>query len=106
VLLVVVLASGTPLGGFGPQAWLMMVLLALGPQVVGHTLFNFLLRDLDPTVIAVAIMGEPVGATLLALGLFGEIPPLGAILGGALLLVGIFVAVSAQSRRAVDAPVE
>ncbi len=106
VLLIVVLVSGTPLGGFEPEGWLMMVLLALGPQVVGHTLFNFLLRDLDPTVIAVAIMGEPVGATLLALGLFGEIPPVGAILGGALLLVGIFVAVSAQSRRAVDAPVE
>ena len=106
VLLIVVLVSGTPLGGFGPQAWVMIVLLALGPQVVGHTLFNFLLRDLDPTVIAVAIMGEPVGATLLALGLFGEIPPLGAIFGGALLLVGIFVAVSSQSRRAVDAPVE
>jgi drug/metabolite transporter (DMT)-like permease len=106
VLFLVVLVSGTPLGGFEPQAWLMMLLLALGPQVVGHTLFNFLLRDLDPTVIAVAIMGEPVGATLLALGLFGEIPPIGAILGGALLLTGIFVAVSAQSRRAVDAPVE
>ena len=106
VLLVVVLVSGTPLGGFEPRAWLMMVLLALGPQVVGHTLFNFLLRDLDPTVIAVAIMGEPVGASLLALGLFGEIPPVGALFGGGLLLVGIFVAVSAQSRRAVDAPVE
>jgi hypothetical protein len=51
-------------------------------------------------------MGEPVGATLLALGLFGEVPPVGALFGGALLLVGIFVAVSAQSRRAVDAPVE
>lgn len=106
VLLIAVLVSGTPLGGFEPQAWLMMVLLALGPQVVGHTLFNFLLRDLDPTVIAVAIMGEPVGATLLALALFGEIPPVGALFGGALLLVGIFVAVRAQSRRAVDAPVE
>ncbi len=106
VLLIAVLVSGTPLTGFEPQAWLMMVLLALGPQVVGHTLFNYLLRDLDPTVIAVAIMGEPVGATLLALGLFGEIPPVGALFGGVLLLLGIFVAVRAQSRRAVDAPVE
>jgi drug/metabolite transporter (DMT)-like permease len=105
-LFLAVLVSGTPLGGFEAAAWLMMVLLALGPQVVGHTLFNYLLRDLDPTVIAVAIMGEPVGATLLALGLFGEIPPAGALAGGALLLAGIFVAVRAQSRRVAEAPVE
>ena len=106
VLVIVVLVSGTPVAGFAPEAWLMMVLLTLGPQVVGHTLFNFLLRDLDPTVIAVAIMGEPVGATLLALALFGEIPPIGALAGGALLLAGIYVAVWAQSRRTAEAPVE
>lgn len=105
-LFLAVLVSGTPLGGYEAAAWLMMVLLALGPQVIGHTLFNYLLRDLDPTVIAVAIMGEPVGATLLALGLFGEIPPVGALAGGALLLAGIFVAVRAQSRRVAEAPVE
>jgi drug/metabolite transporter (DMT)-like permease len=106
VLVIVVLVSGTPFGGFAPEAWVVMGLLALGPQVVGHTLFNFLLRDLDPTVIAVAIMGEPVGATLLALALFGEIPPIGAVAGGALLLAGIYVAVRSQSRRATEAPVE
>jgi drug/metabolite transporter (DMT)-like permease len=106
VLLVVVLVSGTRATGFEAETWLWMALLALGPQVIGHTLFNLLLRDVDPTVIAVAIMGEAVGATLLALGLFGEIPSAGAIAGGALLLVGIFVAVRGQSRRAVEAPVE
>jgi len=106
VLLVVVLVSGTRATGFEAETWLWMALLALGPQVIGHTLFNLLLRDVDPTVIAVAIMGEAVGATLLALALFGEIPSAGAIAGGALLLTGIFVAVRGQSRRAVEAPVE
>jgi drug/metabolite transporter (DMT)-like permease len=60
----------------------------------------------DPTVLAVAIMGEAVGATLLALALFREIPSTGAIAGGALLLAGIFVAVRGQARRTVEAPVE
>jgi len=106
VLVLVVLVSGTRATGFESETWLWMALLALGPQVIGHTLFNLLLRDVDPTVIAVAIMGEAVGATLLALGLFGEIPSVGAIAGGALLLTGIFVAVRGQSRRAVEAPVE
>jgi len=106
VLVLVVLVSGTRATGFEAQTWFWMALLALGPQVIGHTLFNLLLRDVDPTVIAVAIMGEAVGATLLALALFGEIPSTGAIAGGALLLTGIFVAVRGQPRRAVEAPVE
>ena len=106
VLLLVVLVSGTRATGFEGETWLWMILLALGPQVVGHTLFNLLLRDVDPTVLAVAIMGEAVGATLLALALFGEVPSGGAIAGGVLLLSGIFVAVRGQSRRAVEAPVE
>jgi drug/metabolite transporter (DMT)-like permease len=105
-LFVAVLVTGTPLAGFSSRAWLMMLLLALGPQLVGHTVFNFLLRDVDPTVIAVAIMGEPVGASLLALGLFGEVPPLGAVLGAVLLLAGIYVAVTSQARRTADAPLE
>lgn len=106
VLLLVVLVSGTRATGFEAETWLWMALLALGPQVIGHTLFNLLLRDVDPTVLAVAIMGEAVGATLLALALFGEIPSAGALAGGVLLLAGIFVAVRGQSRRALEAPVE
>ncbi len=57
-------------------------------------------------MIAVAIMGEPVGASLLALGLFGEVPPLGAVLGAILLLVGIYIAVTSQARRTAEAPLE
>jgi drug/metabolite transporter (DMT)-like permease len=105
-LLVVVLASGIPLTGFEAETWLWMILIAIGPQVVGHTLFNLLLRDVDPTVLATAIMGEAVGATLLALALFGEVPTAGAIAGGVLLLLGIFIAIRAQSRRTLVALVE
>jgi drug/metabolite transporter (DMT)-like permease len=106
VLLAASLVSGARLSGFDAPTWLWMLLLGLGPQLLGHTLFNYLLRDVDPTVIAVAIMGEAVGATLLALAFFGEIPPAGALAGGALLLAGIFIAVRGQPRQAVEAPVE
>lgn len=106
VLLPAVAITGTPLGGFEPQVWLLFALMALGPQILGHTVFNYLLRDLDATVVAVAIMGEPVGASLLALAFFGEVPPVSAVLGGALVLGGIYVAVTAQARRPAEAPVE
>jgi drug/metabolite transporter (DMT)-like permease len=100
------LVVGSPLAGFEPRVWVLFVLMAVGPQILGHTVFNYLLRDLDATVVAVAIMGEPVGASLLALAFFGEVPPWSAVVGGALVLAGIYVAVTAQARRPAEAPVE
>jgi drug/metabolite transporter (DMT)-like permease len=106
LLLVAALISGTPLVGFDPEVWLLFALMAAGPQILGHTVFNYLLREVDATVVAVAVMGEPVGASLLALALFGEVPPASAIVGGAVVLAGIYVAVTAQSRARLVAPVE
>lgn len=105
-LLVAALVVGTPLTGFEPEVWLLFALMAAGPQILGHTVFNYLLRDLDATVVAVAIMGEPVGASLLALAIFGEVPPWAAVVGGAVVLAGIYMAVTTQARRPAEAPVE
>lgn len=106
LLLPVALAAGEPLGGYPGKTWGILVLLALVPQVLGHTLFNYLLRFLETATVAVAIMGEPVGASLLGLGFFGEVPPWTAVVGGAAILAGIYVAITGQARRPVDAPVE
>ena len=106
VLLAAILITGTPLAPFPARSWLMFALLALGPQILGHTVFNYLLADLPATVIAVAVMGEPVGATLLAVALFGETPPLISVLGGVVILAGIYVSVAGQARTAAEAPVE
>jgi len=105
-LLVAILATGTPLTGYPARSWLMFALLAVGPQILGHTVFNYLLGDVQATVIAVAVMGEPMGASILAFALFGETPELISVAGGVLILAGIYVAVSAQARTAAEAPVE
>jgi drug/metabolite transporter (DMT)-like permease len=104
LLLGAALVGNVPLTGFEPEAWLLFGLMALGPQILGHTVFNYLLRDLGATVIAVAVMGEPVVATMLALVLFGEVPPLSSIIGGIVVLAGIYLSVTAQTRA--PAPVE
>ncbi len=91
-------ASGTRLAGFDAKTWWMFGLLAVVPQIVGHSTFNYLLRDVDATVVAIAIMGEPIGSGLLALAFFGEIPPWTAVAGGLLILAGIYVATTAQGR--------
>ncbi|MFN2590314.1 MAG: DMT family transporter [Actinomycetota bacterium] len=94
----VAVASGGPLTGFDPTTWAMFVLLALVPQVFGHTAFNYALKDVSATVVSISIMGEPIGSTVLAMAFFGETPPWTALLGGALILAGIYVAVTSQAR--------
>ncbi len=106
VLLVVVVATATPLFGFDAETWLWLGLMALGPQIIGHTTFNYLLQDLDATSVGIAVMAEPVGASLLAFALFGEVPTALAVLGGVVIVGGIIVAITAESRRQLVAPVE
>jgi drug/metabolite transporter (DMT)-like permease len=106
VLVPVMAVSGSGFTGFPATTWGLFVLMALVPQIMGHTVFNFLLRDLDPTVVTVGIMGEPVGASLLALAFFGEVPQWATVVGGALILAGIYVGITAQARREVPIPVE
>jgi len=96
ILLPCALVSGSRLTGFSAKTWLMLVLLALVPQILGHTTFNYLLRDLDPTLIAIAVMGEPVVSTVLAILFFGQIPSGWTILGGLLVLAGIYVAITGE----------
>ena len=102
LLLVIVVVAGDPLGGFDAQTWWMFLLLALVPQILGHTTFNYLLADLDATVVAVGVMGEPVVSALLAVAFFGEIPPWTAVAGGLVLLAGIYVALTDRPRVAAN----
>ncbi|MFZ9407739.1 MAG: DMT family transporter [Burkholderiaceae bacterium] len=69
-----------------------IVLLALGPQLAGHTLINASLRHLTPTFVALAILGEPVGSAILAWLLLGESVAGLQLLGFVVLLGGIVVA--------------
>jgi drug/metabolite transporter (DMT)-like permease len=67
--------------------------LALGPMLLGHTGLNWALRYLPAYAVNVTLLGEPVGATLLAAVLPGirEIPTAATFVGGALILGGIYV---------------
>lgn len=67
-LVILALAAGAPLGGFARESWLMLLALAIGPQLLGHSSFNWALKYLSATLIALAILGEPVGSTILAGG--------------------------------------
>jgi drug/metabolite transporter (DMT)-like permease len=99
-------ASGAQMTGFPPETWWMFVLLTIGPQIAGHTVFNYLLGHLEAAVVAVAIMAEPVAATLLAIAFLSEQPLATAVIGGVLILAGVFLAIRAQARADVKLAVE
>lgn len=100
-LLVAALATRAPLTGFRQSTWLAMVAIVAGPQLLGHTTFNFLLGKLEATKVVVAILGEPVGAALIAALLFGEIPRATIIPGGILLVAGIGIVLATRQRPEV-----
>lgn len=91
VAAVLLLAVAGGSGAFPPLGidWPWIGLLAAGPQLLGHTSVNWALRRFPASAVAVAILGEPVGATLWAYLVFGEAPsPLQGV-GVALVLLGI-----------------
>ncbi|MFC2038445.1 DMT family transporter [Chloroflexota bacterium] len=91
ILLAATLIMGYSLSGYSGETYLMIVLLALVPQLVGHSLLNLAVRLVPVTIVSVAILGEPVGATLLGTIILGEVPTVNEIAGGLLILGGIFV---------------
>ena len=77
-----------------------IALLALIPQLVGHTGINYALRYLSPTLVATAVLLEPVGAVLLAVLVFAEFPSWVTVVGAAVLLAGVMFTV--QGSRYAD----
>jgi drug/metabolite transporter (DMT)-like permease len=100
VLVVVALIAQEPLWGFSAAAWIFLIALALGPQLMGHTVFNWALKQVSATFIALAILGEPIGSAMLALVLFDEGFSLPQIAGFVLLLAGIYL--GARSETGID----
>ncbi len=94
-----VAASGNSLAAASVPAWAFMALLAIGPQLLGHTAFNWAVRRLTATFVAIAILGEPVGAAILAWFFFEEGFTTLQLIGFLLLLTGIFAAARGEKFR-------
>jgi drug/metabolite transporter (DMT)-like permease len=80
-------------------AWAGILLLGLVPQLAGHTIFNWALARSPATLVSLAVLGEPLGAILLAYVLLGEAPGAGQSAGGVLLLAGLFLAAREAAAR-------
>jgi len=96
-LIAVCLVAGHTFSGYPRQTYLMFVLLAAVPQIIGHSSYNWALKYLPATFVGVATLGEPIGSTILAYFILRETPTLAKIGGGALILAGIYVSSRAES---------
>lgn len=90
-LLVYVLAKGESLGPHPPSDWFWFIMLAIIPNLLGHTLFNWSLKWVSTNVISIAILFEPVGASILAYYVFHETLSASQITGGIVVIMGILL---------------
>jgi len=92
-LLATAAASGIPIAIPTVEAGAFVVLAALVPQLIGHTCLTWALRHTRPTVVGIATVGEPVGSTVLAVLWLGEQADIGTLIGCAVVLCAVAIAV-------------
>lgn len=92
VLIGIVIVSGDNLFAYQPINYLLCLLMALGPQLLGHTSFNWAVGYLPVAFVTVTLVSEPIGSSILAYLFFGEIPTGFTLLGGLLIIGGIMIA--------------
>ena len=92
-LLMLTMFSGTPLVIPGTTEFLWLLLLALIPQAVGHSLLNWSLGMIPAHIVSLTLLGEPIGSTILAMILFREFPTNSEWLYSSLILAGILIAI-------------
>ncbi|RMF04016.1 MAG: EamA family transporter, partial [Chloroflexi bacterium] len=90
--------SGYSLTGYRSEIYLWMILLGLGPQLLGHTAFNWALAHLSATFVALTVLGEPIGSAILAYFIFGESFEPVQLAGLALLFTGIGLGVLGEQK--------
>lgn len=91
VMLIILFITGETLLGYSPMTYLWLLLIAIFPQLIGHSTYNWALRYLPVALVAVTTLGEPIASSILAFIVLKEVPTSLQIIGGILILAGIYV---------------
>jgi drug/metabolite transporter (DMT)-like permease len=93
LMLIAVVDPAADLTGYPPTDWWIFIALAAGPMMIGHTGVNYALRFVPAYVANIAVMGEPIAATIIAWALpsLREVPGPGTLVGGLLIMSGILL---------------
>ena len=105
ILLAASLAAGQQLAGYSGLAWAQLAALTLLAQLLGHSLFNLVMRSVSPSLVSLGQLSTMPVSALLAAWALGQTPPLQALPALALMLVGTALVVLSHRRRVDRAPV-
>ncbi|MBE0409710.1 MAG: DMT family transporter [Anaerolineales bacterium] len=92
VLIITMFLAGHSPWGYQREVYIWMLLLALVPQLLGHSSFNWALRYLSAVYVSITLLSEPIGSTILAYILLEEKPTIIMVFGAILILSGIYIA--------------
>ena len=100
IMLVAVLATAAPVWGFRLEGYVILLVMGLVPQLLGHSSMNYILKYFPATLVSMFSQLEPVGSALLALIFFRELPPPQQIVGSGVIIAGVLLA----SRGSIQPP--
>ena len=101
-VLFIAATAGDSILNFKPGDIPWFLFLGLVPSIFGHNLLNYAVKYIPPTAVSSVPLGEPIIASLFALLLFGEAIPFGALLGGPIVLIGVYIIIKHQAISADD----
>lgn len=98
ILWIIVLSLGLPISGFSNTTVAAFLGMAIVAQIIGHSTYNWALKWLSAGLIAISLLGEPIGSTILAYFLFDEGLTVYKFVGGGIILSAIYIAASSETR--------
>jgi drug/metabolite transporter (DMT)-like permease len=99
MLLVVCIVGRQSLTGYDGETWLKLLAITAGAQLIGHSLFNVVLRTTSPTVVSLTLLLEIPGAALIAAVFLDQRPPWLAVPAAMLLIAGLALVIRATTRK-------
>lgn len=99
VLFVMCIASGTPIYPYPPREFLLFAALAFFCSILGHTVYNYMVKYVSSTLISVSSLSEPIFASIMAMFIFREVPSVYTLAGGTIIIAGILYYLVSQNRK-------
>lgn len=99
VLFLIALATDVPIYPYPIEEVVIFFLLAFFCSILGHSVYNWMLEYVSSTFVSVSTLGEPIFATTLAFIFFKEVPNLPTIVGGAGVIIGLYIYIKSTGRK-------